>query len=170
MALIIVVVAVVVFFAGYASYGGFRGYSNFGNDNVEGCAAAKTNLAAKHSQTCSQRVAVSTARALMVAAGSLYASYLGASIALAAVAAVSGSIPIVGPIIAAAAAIASSIAAAYSIFLLGRYTAACTEYAVQSSGLSDAMKLEDAATKLVNDSCAADDAAATIAALPPCPV
>jgi hypothetical protein len=80
------------------------------------------------------------------------------------------SIPIVGLIIASAAAIASSIAAAYSIVLLGRYAAACTEYAIQSKGLADAMRLEDAATKLVNDSCEADDAAATIAALTPCPV
>lgn len=170
MVIAIVVAAVAVFFIGYATYPGFKGYSNTDNDNVEGCAAAKANLVAKHSQTCGQRVAVATARALMVAAGTLYAAALAASIALAAVAAVSGSIPIVGPIIAAAAAIVSSVAAAYSIFLLGRYAAACTEYAIQSNGLAEAMKLEDAATKLVNDSCAADDAAATIAALTPCPV
>jgi hypothetical protein len=169
MVIAIVVGAVALVFFGFATYP-FAGYSNAGNDNVEGCRAAKANLVAKHSQTCGQPVAVATARANMVAAGTLYAAALGASIALAAVAAVAGSIPIVGPIIAAAAALASSLAAAYSLFLLGRYAAACSEYAIQSKGLEEAMKLEDAATKLVNDSCAADDAAATIAALIPCPV
>lgn len=170
MAIAIVVAAVVVFFIGYATYPGFMGVANTGNGNVEGCEAAKTNLMAKHAQTCGQRIAVANARALMVAAGTLFAAALATSIALAAVAAIAGSIPIVGPIIATAAAIVSSIAAAYSIFLLGRYAAACTEYAIQSSGLADAMRLEEAATKLVTDSCPAEDAAATIAALPPCPV
>ena len=170
MVIAIIVAAVVLFFAGFASYPGFKGSSNTGNDNIAGCEAAKANLVAKHAQTCSHRIAVSTARSLMVAAGTLYASALLASIALAALAAAAGSIPIVGPIIAAGAAIASSIAAAYSIFLLGRYAAAVAEYATQSTGLSDAMRLEAEATTLVTDSCAADDAAAAIAALPPCPV
>ena len=122
MVIVIVVAALALFFIGLATSPGFKGYSNTGhdNDNVEGCAAAKANLVAKHSQACGQRVAVATARALMVAAGTLYAAALAASIALAAVAAVSGSIPIVGPIIAVAAAIVASIAAAYSIFLRNR--------------------------------------------------
>ena len=170
MVVVIIVAAVVVFFVGFVTYSGFKGSANAGNDNVEGCAAAKANLVAKHAQTCAARIAVATARFLMVAAWNLFASALATSIALAAVAALLGSIPIVGPIIAAGAAIASSIAAAYSIFLLGRYAAACSEYAVQSKGLDDAMKIEAAATQLVLDSCAPDDAAAAIAALPPCPV
>jgi hypothetical protein len=165
----IAIAVIVLFVIGYATYP-IGGYSNFGNDNVEGCTKACANLVAKRNQTCGQRVAVSMARSAMVAAGMLFAGAAAASLAASIAAGAAAAIPIVGFIVAAALATYAAALAAYSNYLLGRYAAACTAYAIQSQGLADAMRLESDALKLVNDSCPPEVATACIAGLPVCPV
>lgn len=165
----IIIGAVVLFVIGYVTYP-IGGYANTLNDNVEGCAKACANLTAKRAQTCGNCAAVAAARAAMVAAGTLYASAVAASVAAAATAAVAAAIPIIGAIVAAAAAAAAAVAAIASIYLLGRYAAACTAYAMQSQGLAEATRLEGDAVKLVLDSCSNEVAMSCIASLPECPV
>jgi hypothetical protein len=165
----IVIAVVVVFAIGYVSYP-IGGWANVGNGNVEGCAAACANLNAKRAQVCMMRSSVAAARAAMVAAGTLFAAALATSIAAAAAVAVAAAIPIVGAVVAAALAVVAAAAAVYSNYLLGRYAAACTAYAIQSNGLADASRLEAEALKLVNDSCPPEVAMNCIAGLMVCPV
>ena len=146
------------------------GTSNTGNDNAEGCAAACANLVAKRAQTCSHRVAVAAAKAFRDSTAIQFAAAVAISIAASALVAVAAGVPIVGPILAAAAGAVAASTALYADYLLGRLAAANAALQIQMDGLTAAVMLEADALTLVTNSCAADVAQSCIASLPSCPV
>jgi hypothetical protein len=164
-----IVVVIVIFAVGFATTSG-GGTSNTGNDNVEGCQAACSNLIAKRAQVCAHRAAVATATATRNSYATQVAGATAAAIAAAAAAAAAIFVPIVGPIIAPILATASAVAWAYLDFVLGQLAGAGAALQVQIDGLNEATRLEAEATTLVTNACSAEVANNCISSLPACPV
>ena len=164
-----ILTVVVIFAIGFATTSG-GGTSNKGNANVEGCAAACSNLVAKRAQVCSHRAAVAAATAKRDSYATLVAGATAAAIAAAAAAAAAIFTPFVGPIIAPILAAASAAAWAYLDFVLGQLAGAAAALQVQIDGLSEATRLEAEATTMVTNACAPEVAANCIASLPACAV
>jgi|SRR5690242_17381428 hypothetical protein len=164
-----IVTVVVIFFIGFATTSG-GGTSNRGNDNVNGCPAACSNLVSKRAQVCAHRASVAAATAKRNSFATLVGSATAAAIAAAAAAAAAIAVPIVGPIIAPILALASALAWAYLDFVLGQLAGAAAALQVQIDGLNEAVKLEADATALVFKDCSPEVAQACVSSLPACAV
>lgn len=163
------VTVVVIFFIGFTTTSG-GGTSNQGNGNVEGCAAACSNLVAKRAQVCAHRAAVAAATAKRNSFATLVGSATAAAIAAAAAAATAITVPIVGPLIAPILAAASALAWAYLDYVLGQLAGAAAALQIQIDGLNEAVKLEADATTLVFKDCSPEVAQACVRSLPACAV
>src|SRR5262245_4682812 len=116
-------ITVVIFVVGFATTSG-GGTSNKGNNNVEGCQAACSNLVTKREQVCAHRADVAAATATRDSYLKLVISATAAAVAAAAAAAAAWLVPFVGPILAPSLATASVVAWAYLDFVTGQLAGA----------------------------------------------
>ena len=92
------------------------------------------------------------------------------SLAATAVAAALAVVPVIGPILSAAAALVAAAAAVYANYLLGRLAGAASALQIQMDGLAAAVKLEAEAMTLVASNCPPKEAQDCIGMLPACAV